>query len=196
MTGVTDLHMVEPVVNLELNPCRGQHVQRGGRNEAPITTSHKLVADHARVRGPKLLLGGLCRQVPREISAESHSSAAHEGLFEGVELPVGVAGPSVSLIRQWRVLCVSLGFRGGIAIVQVVLPQLDSQEGEVEGANEPGELVPRDHLVQELEGTDADALEKVRIERRNQLLIMVRLLFRAVGCMSAVRGSVRRGHRN
>lgn len=54
----------------------------------------------------------------------------------------------------------ALGLGSSIGVVQVVLSELDAQEGQVEGADEAREFVPRDQLVEEVEGGDAEAFEE------------------------------------
>jgi len=160
----THLLVVEPVMNLELDPCRSKQVQRRRGDESPFLARHEPIADHARVGRHEFLFRGLAGELAWEVSAESHRGAAHERTLQRVELAIRVARSEVSLIRERGVCCVALGYRGGVSVVEVELAQLKAEDGEIEGAEEAGEFVPGDDFVDETEEIDSEVLSEVGLE--------------------------------
>lgn len=155
--------MIEPIVGLELNPSRGQQIERRGRDEPIGLPHHELLADGAGVRRPELLLGRLGAVLAGEVAPEAHARAAHQGQLERVVLAVRVARIQEALVLE-GVAVAALGRSVGVAIVQVVGAQRDAQEGEIEGPEETGQLVPRHEPVEKLKRRDRRPLNQGRLK--------------------------------
>ncbi len=132
------LAVAEPVVHLELEPGRREHVERGRGDEG--VAGQKLATDEPRVRLEDLgqLLGpGL---VYRHVAPESAADAAHERLPEVVERPVDrprrrprrVRGPQQKLVRS----------RGEAGVVEVAFAQTGAEAHERENAERAWEAMP------------------------------------------------------
>lgn len=156
--------MLKPVMRLELDPRRRQQVQRRGGYKLPFLAHHELLADHARVWRPKRLLSGLPRLSPREVAPEAHACAAHARHLERVELAVRVPRTQEALVLERVRHGVALSLGRGVPVKEVQPAQLDAEEAQVEGAQEPRQFVPGDVAVDEVGDRDAGSLEEGGLE--------------------------------
>lgn len=156
--------MLEPVMDLELDPRCSKQVQTRCRDEASGLPWQEPLTNQSRVRGPKLVLVWLLGVFPWKIPSETLAWAAHEWQFHRIKLAIRVPCIDEPFIFQWMVNCVSLRVAGRIPIVEVVRTQLNAQKVEVECAKKAWQPVPRHEYVNQLENLDKEALEQCRLE--------------------------------
>ena len=78
--------MKEPVMSLELYPCRRQQIQGRGWDEG--FPSHEALTQHPWIRSPQLLFGWLRCQDSGEITPESHAGGSHQRHFGRIEFTI------------------------------------------------------------------------------------------------------------
>ena len=117
--------MKKPIMGLELDPCRRQQIQGSCWDE--FLACHEALAQHPWTRIPQLVPGRLRCQRPREIAAKPHAGASHQRHFSGIEFAIRVPYILESLISHGFGNLIALQCSRRVAIVQVVLTELDAQ---------------------------------------------------------------------
>ncbi len=113
------LSVAEPVVDLELDPCGRQHVERGGRQKA--LAREQLAADRPRIRLEHRRFRPTEALSQRNVAAEAGADAAHQRALQVVQGSVDAAPRAV---RGVAGLQDQLGAgRGQPGIGEIALPQ-------------------------------------------------------------------------
>jgi hypothetical protein len=129
------LRVHEPVVHLELDPRRRQHVENRGGLE--LVAREKRPADVARVRIEQVRGIG-SRFGERDVAAEPRAGGTHHGALQVVEAAIHGAG-CFHLLGNGTLVLLELRFLG---VVQVLLAQLVAHFDELLHRGGARKLVP------------------------------------------------------
>src|SRR5215813_10691196 len=123
--------MIEPVVDLELYPCRSKQIQSLGSLE--VFSSHQTFADYmwVRVQKTELVTVG-CNRVQGDVSSERRLGRSHSRHVRFGERAVRSAGITIGryVVRNWNRL-MSIGRVEQVFMTEPVPHQLERQNAQV-----------------------------------------------------------------
>jgi hypothetical protein len=140
--------VAEPVVHLELQPCRGEEIEASRRLEG--VAREQAPADRARAGLEQRRLRVGAGEPERKVAPEARAGRAHGRLREVVEAAIDGAGAQHAGIAP-AAMRRARRHRPAGGIVQIVLAQLLAQSKQVEHAHQGRQPVPGNHPVDEPE---------------------------------------------
>jgi hypothetical protein len=95
----------------------------------------------------------------REVTTKSHTGATHLPHLERVVFAIGVTCTDISFLCRGQLSKLTLSVCRGVAIMEVVIAQLDSEEVKVEDSDQSRQTMPWNEEVDKVEDSDEDSLE-------------------------------------
>ena len=176
--------MSDPVVDLELDPRRGEDVERGRGDE--VLPLHQLLAHRDRVRfGP--VRGGIDR---RHVAAEARADGAHFRIAEVVVAAVIAAADAVLRRDVGRHRPRLRRRLAGGGVDEVLLAEFVAKRVEIEEARHQRQPVPGAPAVDRTEAGAGGAAEDAVPERRPVRPPAPELAVRQRGVVDGLPGAV------